>query len=81
MSAQDTLFTLGEHLEVWKVQTGGHICVCYEHCEVKDGIFLKAIFGCGTTFSEACEDYLNQIHGQTLVFNACTNSRKEVRVL
>lgn len=80
MSAQDTLFTLGKRLEVWKVHTG-EICVCYEHCEVKDGIFLKAIFGCGTTFSEACEDYLYQIHGKTLVFNACTDSREEVRVL
>lgn len=81
MSAQDTLLTLGRNLKVWKIQTSGHVCVCYEHCEVKDGIFLKAIFGRGTTFSEACEDYLNQIHGQTLVFNAYTDGREEVRVL
>lgn len=81
MSAHDMLFALGARLEVWKVKKSGEICVCYEQCEVKDSIFLKSIFGRGATFSEACEDYLSQIHGKTLVFNACTDSRKEIRVL
>lgn len=81
MDAVNILLSLEhKHLEVWKVPDG-EIAVCYEHCEVKEGMFLHAIYGTGDTFYEACEDYLNKIRGKTLVFNACTNRREEVRVL
>ncbi len=80
MSAQDILLSLGEMIEVWRFPDG-ELAVSYEHCEVKDGFFLKGTYGTGKTFSDACESYLNQIHGKTLVFNAYSERRKEVRVL
>lgn len=81
MTAQDILLSLEhERLEVWKVPDG-KIAVSYENCEVKSGAFLIGKFGTGNTFAEACEDYLNQLHGKTLVFNAYGQRRKEIRVL
>lgn len=68
-----------EHLEVWNV--GADVCVCYAHCEVKNGAFLIGEFGIGRDFEEACEDYLAKICGKTLVFHACSSQRKEVTVL
>lgn len=79
--ASDILLSLeGAHLEVWKL-SDGTICVLYDRCDVKDGPLLKGVFGRGGTFEGACYDYLEQIRGKTLVFNACSNSRREVTVL
>lgn len=80
MNAEQTLLSLDKQLEVWKVPDGD-IAVSYQHCEIKEGCFLKSIFGTGKTFESACEDYLRQLHGKTLVFNAYTGSREEIRVL
>lgn len=80
MNAQDTLFSLGKWLEVRKVPSG-EIAVSYQDSEVKDGCFLRSIYGTGKTFEDACENYLNQLHGKTLVFNAFKGKREEVRVL
>jgi hypothetical protein len=59
----------------------GAIAVAFLDCEVKDGMFLKTIYGLGLTFEEACEDYLAQISGHTLIFDAYTKDRKAVPVL
>lgn len=80
MNAQDILLSLGEWLEVWKVPNG-EVAAAYKNSEVKEGHFLKGTYGTGKTFEDACEDYLNQLHGKTLVFNAYSGNRKEVRVL
>lgn len=79
--SSDVLFSLEScHLEVWKVD--GTVCVNYEHSEVKDGMFLRGVFGRGHDFESACDDYLSQIRGKTLVFNATWgDKRKEVTVL
>lgn len=83
MKASEILLSLSnESLEVWRYQTNsGGIGVCYKGCEIKDGPFLITAHGGGTTFEEACEAYLEKIRGETLVFNACSPSRYEVRVL
>lgn len=83
MKAVDILLSLkGERIEAWTFDTTqGGIGVSYKNCELKDGCFLKGVFGSGRTFDEACEDYLNQIRGQTLVFDACSQKRREVKVL
>lgn len=79
--ASDRLLALkGHELEVWK-DDSNYICVAYKSCEVKNGAFLIYEPGRGSTFEEACEDYLQKISGKTLVFDACTASRKEVTVL
>lgn len=81
MTAQDILLSLEhEHLKVWKIPNG-KIAVSYENCEIKADAFLISKFGVGNTFAEACEDYLNQIHGKTLVFNAFSQRRREIRIL
>lgn len=81
MKASEILLSLqNEHLEVWKYQTkDGGIGVCFQNCEIKDGCFLIGAHGGGKTFEEACESYLERIRGKTLVFNACSPSRYEVR--
>lgn len=83
MKASDILLSLeGANLEVWRYATkDGGIGVCYQHCEVKDGPFLIGVHGGGSTFEEACEAYLEKIRGKTLLFNACSSSRHEVKVL
>lgn len=81
MKASDILMSLEhEHLEVFK-DMDGNVCVEYRGCDVKDGYFLRGVVGRGNTFEEACEDYLKQIRGKILVFNAYSDSRKEVKVL
>lgn len=74
------LLQLGDtRLIVWI--EGGDVCVAYENCEVKDGIFSKSVFGRGCYFSAACEDYARKISGKKLIFNAESKNRKEVTVL
>lgn len=83
MKASDLLLSLESgHLEVWRFQNqSGRIGVSYKNAEVKEGSFLRGTFGSGKTFDEACEDYLNQIRGKTLVFNAYSDMRREVKIL
>lgn len=79
--ASDILLSLeSAHLEVWKL-SDGTVCVDYQGAEVKDGILLCGVFGRGGTFEGACYDYLEQIRGKTLVFNACSDHRREITVL
>lgn len=81
MTISDRLLNLEFHrLEVWRTSKN-NVCVAFQRCEVKDGAVLASVFGEGLTFGEACEDYLRQISGKTLVFDACTDKRKEVIVL
>ena len=76
MKASERLLRTENSLVVFKM-INGKIGVHFENCEVKDGCFLIGTFGRGSTFEEACEDYLERIQGQTLVFNVFGN-RKEV---
>lgn len=76
MKASERLLNTEYSLVVFKM-VNGKIGVHFENCEVKDGCFLIGAFGRGSTFEEACEDYLERIQGQTLVFNVFGN-RKEV---
>ena len=76
MKASERLLNTEYFLVVFKM-VNGKIGVHFENCEVKDGCFLIGTFGRGSTFEEACEDYLERIQGQTLVFNVFGN-RKEV---
>lgn len=81
MRASDRLLNLEFHrLVVWRTNKKD-VCVALERCDVKDGMVLVGVFGEGLTFEEACEDYLRQISGKTLVFDAYTDKRKEVIVL
>ena len=76
MKASERLLRTENSLTVFKM-INEKIGVHFENCEVKDGYFLIGTFGRGNTFEEACEDYLERIQGQTLVFNIFGN-RKEV---
>lgn len=80
--ASDILLSLNSHnLEVWKA-TGDVICVRYVDSYIKNGPILEGTFGRGGTFEGACHDYLTQIRGKTLVFNAYDeDGRTEVTVL
>ena len=80
MTASEKLLQLDKQLIVSK-DCAGRVCVCYERCDVKDGIFLIGTTGRGANFEEACEDYLRQISGHTIVFNAESDNREEVKVL
>lgn len=76
MTASEILLSLsGKHLDVWRGDSW-EICVSYRNCEIKDGAFLISAYGDGDTFEEACADYLKQICGKKMVFNACTDRRE-----
>ena len=52
-----------------------------EHSEIKEGVFLKGIYGNGQTAIEALEDYIQMIRGRVLVINAYNREeRKEYQV-
>jgi hypothetical protein len=70
----------GITLEVWRVDD--EFRVRYANCYVKDGIFLRRVYGAHNTFEDACIDYIEKINGKTLIFNARSKKkRKEVTVL
>ncbi len=76
----ERLLSLGKRFEVWKLP-GEKIAVAYQDCYVKDGMFLVDTFGVGTSFDEACADYMQKISGKTIVFDGTKRKREEVRVL
>ena len=57
------------------------VYVEYENCYIKNGGLLEGRYGTGDTFESACDDYLKQISGKTLVFNPNTSDRTEILVL
>ena len=82
MSAADRLLKLESHpLRVIK-NVDNKYSVNYENSHIKGNGVLYGRWGIGDTFEEACEDYLNIISGETLVFNAFDEDmRTEVKVL
>ena len=80
MTALERLLNTGYHLDVFQWNDGKEtgIGVHFQDCETKDGMFLVGTFGSGQTFEEACENYIRQISGKTLVFHAYTDRRTEV---
>lgn len=79
-SVKKLLSLQNSDLNVSKISNGS-ITVCYPDSYIKDGYFLIGAYGTGETFEKACEDYLSQISGKTLVFHPYSESRKEVIVL
>lgn len=81
MKSSEKLLNLkGRMLSVGK-NINGKVYVRYERCDVKDGCFLIGTYGTGNSFEEACDDYLDKISGKTIVFNAESSNREEVKVL
>lgn len=77
MNAEDLLLDSRRALVVGR--TSDHLFVVrFENCEIKDKDVLITTYGRGATFSAACEDYLYQIKGKTLVFNAYKSYRQEM---
>lgn len=80
MRASEKLLNLGKRILVDK-NIYGKVYVHYENCYVKDDCFLVGAYGTGNNFEEACEDYLNEISGKTIVFKDAYNNCEEVKVL
>ena len=78
-SSERLMALQGQTLEIFHNMHG--VCVRYKNAEVKDGVVLAGVYGVGDDFEKACDDYLLQISGKTLVFNAYSDKRKEVFVL
>lgn len=79
MKAYERLMNLEHHrIEVFRVNN--QIAVTYSGSDISDGAVRKGMFGVGATFEDACEDYLNKISGQKLIFGFGEN-REEVTVL
>lgn len=80
MTACERLINTGYHLDVFQWDNGRErgIGVCFQDSEIKDGSFLVGEYGRGQTVEEACEDYVRQISGKTLVFYAYTDRRTDV---
>lgn len=52
----------------------------FSHCEIKDVGVLISSYGRGESPYNALGDYVKQILGKTIVFNAYQENRKEYRV-
>lgn len=83
MIAFERLIKTGKHLDVFMWNDGDRtgIGVNFQNCDIKDGDLLIDKFGRGITLNDACEDYIRIITGKTLVFDGCTEKRKEVLVI
>ena len=81
MKASEKLLKLENRMLKVGRNINGKVYVHYERCDVKDGCFLIGTYGTGNSFEEACEDYLNKISGKTIVFDAESRNREEVKVL
>lgn len=80
MKSSELLLRLdGERLEVFYNVHG--TCVRYKGAEIKEGTFLTSVYGVGNDFESACDDYIRQIRGKRLVFDAYSNKRREIMVL
>ncbi len=80
MTALKRLLNLGGTTLTVAEDVEGQIYVHYTGADVKDGMMLRAVSGRGGTVEEACQDYLDQISGKTLVIDAF-GTRREVTVL
>ena len=84
MSVEELLemfLKLNKDLVISKITDTNEFTVCYRNCDIKKGVALVSEYGRGITLKEALLDYANKISGQTLVFDAYSNNRTEVRVL
>ena len=79
LTASERLLRSGNRLEVFQM-IDGRIGVHFQNCEVKDGCFLIGAFGRGNTFEEACEDYIKEIQGKTLVFEEYGKRREVILI-
>jgi hypothetical protein len=53
----------------------------FVNCEVKDGHFLRAIYGEGATAYQATRDYAKRLSNQLLIVNSMeTKQRREIHV-
>lgn len=83
MKSSDILLSLGEPLTVSR-DINGKVCVHYDGGYIKDECFLIGTTGRGEDFEFACDDYLAQIRGKTLVIDrhpVTLGKRKEVTIL
>lgn len=81
MKASERLLNLKGHELIVKRHIDGEISVGYKNCDIKYGGFLISAIGRGFDFESACADYFNLISGHTLVFNAESSNREEIKVL
>jgi hypothetical protein len=58
-------------------QQNGRFVADFEYAEIKDDGMLVSIYGEGQSPTEALNDYVDQISGRTLVFDAVGNERQE----
>lgn len=79
LTASERLLRSGNRLEVFQM-IDGRIGIHFQNCEVKDDCFLIGAFGRGNTFEEACEDYIKEIQGKTLVFEEYGRRREVILI-
>jgi len=77
MNLDDYLDAIDVQLELTRYPNqDGRWCAHFESCEIKEGGGLTSAHGNGPSPSEAIADYLEQIRGKRIVFNAMS---KELR--
>jgi hypothetical protein len=57
----------------------GRFMVRFEHCDVKDGIFLRGAHGNAPNMVDAISAYIAEIAGQELIFNGNTDREQSYR--
>lgn len=55
-------------------------CAKFKHADVEDEGCLESMYGNGPSENEAIRDYAKNISLRTLVLNAYTNDRREIKV-
>ena len=57
---------------------GRKFITCFPFCDTTDGNILSSVWGNSISMKESICDYIRQIKGKRLVFNAFTPQRREV---
>jgi hypothetical protein len=79
VKASERLLNLeGHRLEVFRNPAG--VCVKFQDSGIRTTGCL-GVYGTGPDFESACENYLEQISGKTLIFAYATDRQREVQVL
>jgi hypothetical protein len=55
---------------------GGRWCADFDSCEIVDGCILTSAHGNAQTPEEAIEEYLEQIRGKRIIFNAMDKEKR-----
>ena len=80
MTIEEYSLILGEELTARFPDMSGNWMFDFSNCELKGDGVLIGVCGHGESFGDARSEYIREIKGKTIVFNAMRENRREFTV-